>query len=64
MAKTVVLDELRVTFRIPSDLPATHAEELGVTLRSTEFMNRLRRGIRNVVRVYPELAVVTITVNR
>ncbi len=64
MAKTVVLDELHVTFRIPSDLPATRAEELGVTLRSTEFMNRLRRAIRNVVRVYPELAVVAITVTR
>jgi len=64
MAKTVVLDELHVTFRNPSDLPATRTEELGVTLRSTEFMNRLRRGIRNVVRVYPELAVVTITVTR
>ncbi len=64
MAKTAVLDEVHVTFRMPGELPAARSEELGVTLRSTEFMNRLRRAIRSVVRGYPEFAVVTITVAR
>lgn len=64
MAETVVLDELHVTFRNPSDMSAARTEELGVILRSTEFMARLRRAIRSVVRTYPELAVVTVVVSR
>lgn len=64
MAKTVVLDELHVTFRNPSDLAATRTEELGVTLRSNEFMNRLQRAIRNVVRSYPELHIVRVSLTR
>ncbi|MBA4189364.1 MAG: hypothetical protein C0467_15315 [Planctomycetaceae bacterium] len=64
MATTVVLDELHVTFRNPSELPAARTEELGLTLRSTEFMSRLRRAVRSVVRGYPELVVVTVTVTR
>ena len=64
MAKTAVLDEVHVTFRMPSELPAARSDELGITLRSTEFMNRLRRAIRTVVRGYPELIVVTVSMSR
>ena len=64
MAKTAVLDEVHVTFRNPSELPAARTDELGLTLRSTEFMSRLRLAVRSVVRGYPELVVVTITVTR
>ena len=64
MAKTVVLDELHITLRIPIGLPASHSDELGVTLRGTEFMNRLRRAIRTVVRGYPELNVVHVSISR
>lgn len=64
MAKTVVLDELHITLRIPSGLPASRSDELGVTLRGTEFMNRLRRAIRIVVRGDPELNVVRVSLSR
>ncbi len=64
MAATVILVELHVTFRNPSDLPATRTEELGVILRSPDFMNRLRRAIRNVVRGYPDLNIVRVSLSR
>jgi len=64
MAKTVVLDELHVTFRVPSDMPDARTEEIGVTFRTTEFMNHMRRVVRNVIRIYPELALVSVTVSR
>ncbi|MCE9564887.1 MAG: hypothetical protein K8U57_22875 [Planctomycetes bacterium] len=64
MAKTVVLDELHFTLRITNGLPGSRSDELGVTLRGTEFMNRLRRAIRTVVGGYPELSVVRISLSR
>jgi len=64
MAKTAVLDEVHVTFRMPSELPAARSEELGVTLRTPEFMNRLRGAIRSVVRGYPDLNVVRVSLSR
>jgi len=64
MAKTVVLDELHITLRIPSGLPASRSDELGVTLRGIEFMNRLQRAIRTVVRGYPELKMIRVSLSR
>ena len=64
MAKPVVLDEIHVTIRIPTDLPTARSDELGVLLRGTEFMNRLRGAIRTVVRGYPELNVVRVSLSR
>jgi len=64
MAKSVVLDELHVTFRVPSDMPDTQTEEIGLTFRTTEFMSHLRRVVRSLVRTYPDLALVTVAVTR
>ncbi|MBA4191993.1 MAG: hypothetical protein C0467_28775 [Planctomycetaceae bacterium] len=64
MAKTFVLDELHITLRIPSGLPDSRSDELGVTLRGAEFMSRLRRAIRTVVRGDPELNVVRVSLSR
>jgi len=64
MAKTAVLDELHVTFRVPSDMLDTQTEEIGLTFRTPEFMNHVRRVVRNVIRIYPDLALVTVTVSR
>jgi hypothetical protein len=64
MAKTVVLDEVHLTLRIPNDLSETISDELGVLLRGTEFMNRLRRAVRLVVRGFPELNVVRVSLTR
>ena len=64
MAKTIILDELHVTFRIPNDLPDTRAEFVRQTLDGDDFMNRLRRAIRAAVRAFPELVVVRVSLTR
>jgi hypothetical protein len=64
MAKSIVLDELIITIRIRNDLPDTRSEELVLLLRGIEFMNRLRRAIRTVVRGFPDLNVVRVSVSR
>ncbi len=62
--KTVVLDEIHVTFRIPSDLPDDAVEPIRQALASEDFMNRLRRAVRATFRVFPELAVVRVSLTR
>ena len=64
MAKTVIIDELHVTFRIPNDLPDDQAEAIREALAGDDFMNRLRRAIRDVIRGFPEFAVVRVSLSR
>jgi hypothetical protein len=64
MAKTVIIDELHVTFRIPNDLHDDEAEAIRQTLAGDEFMNRLRRTIRAVIRSLPELSAVRVSLTR
>ncbi len=64
MAKTVVIDEIHLTIRIPSDWPDARAEEIGRTLTGADFMTRLRRAVRAALRAYPELAVVRVSLTR
>jgi len=64
MAKSVVIDELHVTARVPNNLPETRAEIVRNTLASAEFMSRLRRAVRNVIRADPDLAVVRVSLTR
>jgi hypothetical protein len=56
MAKTVVIDELRLTVRVPTDLPGAATERVRRTPLGADFMDRLRRSIRLVFRAFPELA--------
>jgi len=62
--KTVVLDEIHVTFRIPGDLPDDAVEVVRETLAGDEFMSRLRRAVRVVVRDSPELSTVSLSLTR
>jgi hypothetical protein len=64
MAKTVIIDELHVTLRIPNDLPDDGAEAIRQALESDEFTNRLRRVVRAIVRAVPELSVVRVSLTR
>ena len=64
MAKTVVIDELHVTVRVPNDLPEDEAEAVRRTLAGDEFMDRLRRAIRTAFREFPELAVARVALTR
>lgn len=62
--KTVVLDEIHVTFRIPSDLPDPAVEVAREALAGDEFLSRLRRAVRVVVREFPELNAVRVSLTR
>ena len=64
MAKRIVLDELHLTVRIPNKLSETQTEQIRRRLNGKEFMARLRRAIREIVRAYPELVVVSVSVCR
>lgn len=64
MPKTVVIDELHVTLRVPADLPDAAAEAVRQTLAGVDFTARLRRAVRAVVRATPELAAVRPSLTR
>lgn len=62
--KTVVIDEIHLTFRIPNDLPDDAAEAVRGALAGDEFMSRLRRAVRVVAREFPALNVVRVSLTR
>jgi hypothetical protein len=62
--RTVVIDEVHVIVRIPSDPADDEAEAVGQTLAGDEFTSRLRRAVRAVVRAFAELKVVRVSLTR
>lgn len=64
MAKSVVIDEIHLTIRIPSDLPENRAGAIRDTLAGGDFTARLRRAVRDVVRAFPELHVACVSLTR
>jgi hypothetical protein len=64
MPKTVVVDEMHVTIRVPTDPPEADAETVRRTLLGAEFMARLRRSVRLVFRAFPDLARVRVSLTR
>ncbi len=64
MAKSIVFDEIHVTFRVPQELPEDQSEGLHRTLTGKEFMARLQRAVRSVVRADPTLAIVRVGLSR
>ena len=64
MAKSVVIDELHLTIRVPTDLPDDEAEAIRRTLEVDDFMNRLRRAVRATLRAVPELSTVRVSLTR
>jgi hypothetical protein len=59
-----VIEELHLTIRVPNDLPDDEAEAVRRTLEGDDFMGRLRRAIRVVVRMFPELTAVRVSLTR
>jgi hypothetical protein len=55
MAKRVTIDEIHLTLRVPNDLPDGAAEAILAVLTGDDFMTRLRRAVRAVLRRFPEL---------
>ena len=62
--KTVVIDEIHITVRVPGDLPDDAAGAVRETLAGDEFMSRLRRAVRVVVRAVPELNAARVSLTR
>ena len=63
MAKSVLLDELHLTLRIPKDLPYEQIEAIRQTLANADFVKRLRQALRATISGFPELAVVHISLS-
>lgn len=63
-SKTVVIDELQLTVRIPNDLPEDEADAVRRTLAEDEFLDRLRRAVRAAFRLFPELSPCWISLTR
>ena len=64
MAKTVTLDELHLTLRVPNDLPDEEVEAIRRALAGDDFMSRLRRAVRAALRAVPELSAVRASLTR
>lgn len=61
MAKTVLIDEIHLTFRVLNNLPDNEAQAIRDTLASDVFMTQLRKAIREVIRKFPELNTVRVS---
>ena len=64
MAKTVILDEVLLTVRVPADLPDAEADAIRAVLGSAEFLARLRRAVRAAVEAFPDLEPAAVTLSR
>lgn len=64
MAKTVVIDEIHLTVRVPADLPEPQTDAIHTALVGEDFMSRLRRAVRAALRAFPELTVVRASLTR
>jgi hypothetical protein len=64
VAKTVILDEFHLTFRIPNDLSDDETEAIRQVLAGDDFMSRLRRAVRAALRAVPELSLVRASLTR
>ncbi len=64
MAKTVILDELLLTIRVPADRPDAEVHAIRRALESDDFLLRLRRAIRTVLAAFPDLAPTRVTLSR
>lgn len=62
--KTVLIDEILLTLRVPNDLPDTEAGTIRQTLFGDDFMARIRRAVRAALREFPELSVVRVSLTR
>jgi hypothetical protein len=55
MAKSILINEFHISFRMQSGLPAAHYAAAARTLRSRRFNRRLREVIGTMVRHFPTL---------
>jgi len=63
-AESVLIDEIHLTLRVPIDLADDEIEVVRGALAGDEFMARLRRTVRAVLREFPELSAVRTSLTR
>jgi hypothetical protein len=64
MSKTVVIDELHLTLRLPARLPEAQVKKARRILLGATFLARLRRTLRSLIGSYPQLTSLTVLVSR
>lgn len=64
MGDTVLVDELHLTVRVPTDLAEPEIEAVRRTLAGDAFADRLRDAVAAVAREFSDLAPVSTTVSR
>lgn len=63
-AESVLLDEIHLILRVPTDLPGVEADAVRKTVAGDEFLNRLHRAVLDAVRTFPELQAVRTSLGR
>ena len=63
-AESVLLDEIHLILRMPTDLPDAEAEAVRKTVAGIEFLDRLHRAVLDAVRTFPELTAVRASMTR
>jgi hypothetical protein len=64
MATTILFDELHIALRVPCNLTAPECRAIARALRRPGFLPALTRAVREVLRRYPSLRKVRISVTR
>lgn len=50
MAKSAIIDELHITFRVSGNLTSARTAAIRRVLNRSDFLARLRRAVRGVIR--------------
>ena len=64
MARNLLIDEFHLTLFAPRQLNEEEYEAIYQTLNDAQFLKLLRRMVRDVVRKYPSLCEVRISITR
>ena len=64
MARTLLIDEFQLTLFAPRRLAEEEYEAIYQTLNDAQFLKLLRRMVRDVVRKYPSLCEVRVSITR
>ena len=64
MARNLLIDEFHLTLFAPRRLKEEEYEAIYETLNDAQFLTQLRRTVRDVVRRYPSLSKVRVSITR
>jgi hypothetical protein len=64
MARTILMDEVHLTFRVPSKLPAAEYRAIHRSLDRPAFHAALSAAVRQLLRRYPSLRKLRVRLSR